>query len=316
MDISRSFKGDVLVNDILVTEQGLWLAMREGTFFLHDKKLVPIYKNVYTNTVIETKDGMLLCTREGVLNCLLGKRTLPRENMQLRSILPHQIESGYYDTKHHKVWLGGFSNGVHVLTLETGNALTNDIQTGTAIPNPVRCITPYNDQTMLIGVDGLGVFQVNRLPNSSGEYESSLLFDANESSQGVLHGNGIYAIIRDLWGNIIIGSYSGGIDIARPVGSTPPMFQHIRDNQQSLLNDHVNCVAQFPDGMLVMGTDNGISLHNPITKQWRNVCRGAVVLSLCVTPSGTMLAATYGKGVLKLMRMGNYTNFIQKKTEY
>lgn len=77
MDISRSFKGDVLVNDILVTEQGLWLAMREGTFFLHDKKLVPIYKNVYTNTVIETKDGMLLCTREGVLNCLLGKRTLP-----------------------------------------------------------------------------------------------------------------------------------------------------------------------------------------------------------------------------------------------
>lgn len=313
MDISRSFKGDVLVNDILVTEQGLWLAMREGTFFLHDKKLVPIYKNVYTNTVIETKDGVLLCTREGVLNCLLGKRTLPRENMQLRSILPHQIESGYYDTKHHKVWLGGFLNGVHVLTLETGNALTNDIQTGTAIPNPVRCITPYNDQTMLIGVDGLGVFQVNRLPNSSGEYESSLLFDANESSQGVLHGNGIYAIIRDLWGNIIIGSYSGGIDIARPVGSTPAMFQHIRDNQQSLLNDHVNCVAQFPDGMLVMGTDNGISLHNPITKQWRNVCRGAVVLSLCVTPSGTMLAATYGKGVFEINENGQLHQLYTKE---
>lgn len=91
------------------------------------------------------------------------------------------------------------------------------------------------------------------------------------------------------------------------------MFQHIRDNQQSLLNDHVNCVAQFPDGMLVMGTDNGISLHNPITKQWRNVCRGAVVLSLCVTPSGTMLAATYGKGVFEINENGQLHQLYTKE---
>lgn len=32
----------------------------------------------------------------------------------------------------------------------------------------------------------------------------------------MLHGNGIYAIMRDQWGNVVIGSYSGGIDRARP----------------------------------------------------------------------------------------------------
>lgn len=102
-------------------------------------------------------------------------------------------------------------------------------------------------------------------------------------------------MMRDSWENIIIGTYSGGIDIARPVGSTPALFQHIRDNQQSLQNDHVNCVAQLPDGMLVMGTDNGVSLHNPLTRQWIHACQGTVVLSLCITPDATLLAATYGR---------------------
>jgi hypothetical protein len=38
---------------------------------------------------------------------------------------------------------------------------------------------------MLIGVDGEGVYQMRR----DGRGECSLLFDANESEQGVLHGN-------------------------------------------------------------------------------------------------------------------------------
>lgn len=97
-----------------------------------------------------------------------------------------------------------------------------------------------------------------------------MLFDANESECGVLHGNGVYDMMVDSWKNIVIGTYSGGIDIARPIGSTTAIYRHLVNNRQSLLNDHVNMVMPLSDDMLLMGTDNGISMMNLRTGQSRS----------------------------------------------
>lgn len=238
---------------------------------------------------------------------------VPTADMKLPTLLTYNVESGYYDHIYNKVWLGGFLNGLRIFTFDEGGTLIEHELSAKDISNPVRSIIPYNDHTMLVGIDGMGVYKVQRQPSASGVFEGELLFDANEGKEGVLHGNGVYAVMCDSWENIIIGTYSGGIDIARPVGSTPALFQHIRDNQQSLQNDHVNCVAQLPDGMLVMGTDNGVSLHNPLTQQWIHACRGAVVLSLCITPDATLLAATYGKGVYEIKENGASRQLYTKK---
>ena len=297
VDMSKLMEGSVVLNDILVTSDGWWFAMREGVFFLRDQQLTAVAKGMFTNTIVKTKRSMLFCTREGVYSCPADR--VPKSNMQMTKLLPYNVESGYYDSMYDKVWLGGFLQGLQIYTPNADGMLTAHELMGDAICNPVRSICPYDDQTMLVGIDGLGVYKVTRRMES-GQYRSSLLFDANEGKEGVLHGNGVYSVIRDAWDNIVVGSYSGGIDIARPVGSTPAIFQHIRDNRQSLQNDHVNCVAQFPSGVLVMGTDNGISLHNPFNRQWTHTCERAVVLSLCLTPQGTMLASTYGKGVYEI----------------
>ena len=158
---------------------------------------------------------------------------------------------------------------------------------------------------MLIGIDGKGVHWIDRRPDEQGQYKSGLLFDANEGPQGVLHGNGIYSMICDSWENIVIGSYSGGIDIARPVGSTSAVFRHEQNNQQSLLNNHVNCVLRVSSSLMAMGTDNGVSLFNPQTGFWQHTCRDMVVLSLCMAPNGSILAATYGNGVYEIAPSGS-----------
>ena len=304
-DLTKMFNSDVILNDVLPVAEGLWLAMREGVWFLHGKTLIPVVRNVYSSTIIDTRYGLLLCTKEGVKVYKAGGNGVPSENMQLPTQLAYQVESGYYDATYNKVWLGGFLNGLRIVTPSTDGTLTDNELVGDAIRNPVRSICPYDEHTMLVGIDGMGVYKVTRQPATGNHYEATLLFDANDGPEGVLHGNGVYSVIRDYWGNIIIGSYSGGIDVARPVGSTPAIFQHVRNNHQSLLNDHVNCVAQFPNGILVMGTDNGVSLHSPATRQWIHTCQGAVVLSLCPTPQGTMLAATYGKGVYEITENGH-----------
>ena len=313
VDLTQQFHGDVILNDILPTREGMWLAMREGVFFAHGQKLVPVVRNVYVNTIVPTGDHLLFCTRNGVLGYALKNGGVPSADMKLPTLLTYNVESGYYDHIYNKVWLGGFLNGLRIFTPGEDGTLVEHGLLVKDISNPVRSITPYNDETMLVGIDGMGVYKVRRQPSASGMYEGELLFDANEGKEGVLHGNGVYAVMRDSWENIIIGTYSGGIDIARPVGSTPALFQHIRDNQQSLQNDHVNCVAQLPDGMLVMGTDNGVSLHNPLTRQWVHACQGAVVLSLCVTPDATLLAATYGKGVYEIRENGASRQLYTKK---
>ncbi|MBR4363591.1 MAG: helix-turn-helix domain-containing protein [Prevotella sp.] len=298
-DVSKLLKGLTDLNDILKTANGYWLATNKGIYFLHDDTLIPVARNYYANYIIRTHTSLLFCTRQGVLAYRKAPDQQPQADSKMTLLVPYDVESGYYDNIYNKVWLGGYSSGIRVLS-EDGKQETEIGITH----NPVRVIYPYDIHTMLVGIDGMGVYKVDRHPQSNNSIRSSLLFDANDGPQGVLHSNGIYTLIRDIWGNIVIGSYSGGIDIARPVGTTVAIYQHMANNQQSILNDHVNTICQSPKGNLMMGTDNGISIYDSNHNRWSHACRGSVVLHLCNTPRGTVLAATYGQGVLELTEDG------------
>lgn len=301
-DVKALLKTDVYLNDIMETDAGIWLATNQGVLLLKDNQVKTILKGVHTNSIVKTDWHLLFCTRSGVWQHQLSApdQSVSRLGGEIGTA---NIESGYYDGRYHKSWLGGFSGGLWLLTHDqTGRILhfdhLNSIDESIA-HHPIRSIYPYNDKIMLVGVDGPGVYQVSR----QGE-GGSLLFDANDGPQGVLHGDGIYSVLRDSWGNIVISSYSGGIDIARPVGSTSAVYQHVASNPQSLSNDRVNCVAQIDEHTLAMGTDNGVSIMNSQTGQWTHTCQNAVVISFCKTPSGTLLAGTYGKGVYEITKDG------------
>lgn len=305
-DIGKLLKTEVNLNDILMTTQGIWLGTNDGVYFLKDQSLTAVKTGVHANYFIQTEHSLLVCTRKGVLE-YANRPSLPKAGEQLQLLVDCDAESGHYDPIYNKVWLGGYSGGVRILSFTSSGKmrgcelLVSDVD---IMHNPIRAICPYNDKTMLIGIDGLGVYRANRQQDSGGKYVGRPLFDANEGPQGMLHGNGIYAMLRDRWGNIFVGSYSGGIDIARPVGTTIAVFQHMPNNQQSVLNDRVNSVAEISNHTLVMGTDNGVSMYNPLSKSWTHTCRGSVVLDLRQTPQGTLLAATYGKGVLEISANG------------
>ena len=97
-----------------------------------------------------------------------------------------------------------------MVTISQNGKITSDefvrISDQNLYRNPIRSICPYDDDTMLIGIDGQGVYQISR----DGRGGCSLLFDANESEHSMLHGNGVYAMLVDSWKNIVIGTYSGG----------------------------------------------------------------------------------------------------------
>ena len=291
--ISKKLGHEVALNDIYVKDGKLYLALHDGVYLLNDTTLTQVMKGTYVNQIVPMMGHLLFCARDGVYN-EKGKR-----------LLPYNTEYGYFDEMSGRLWVGGYENGLHVVTLSQNGKITADefvrISDKNLYQNPIRSICPYDDETMLIGIDGLGVYQMSR----DGRGECALLFDANESGHSVLHGNGVYSMLADSWKNIVIGTYSGGIDIARPITTTTAIYQHLANNRQSLLNDNVNMVMPLSTDVLLMGTDNGISMKNLTTGQWQHCCEGTVVLNACKKADGGVLVSTYGKGIIEIDNRGS-----------
>lgn len=288
IDVSKKLNKPVVMKDVLIDNDCLWIAMKEGVFKLmtaDDNKLVATKYTFGCRYILPYNDKLMFCGVDG-LHDMSGKK-----------ISDDVVICGYYDAKLNNMWLGTMDKGVKVIKNVDRNEQVVELN---ITANPVRAITPYGDsRSILIGVDGVGVFQSNRAAN-----ETSLLFSANDGPNGVLHGNGVYDIMVDAWSNIIVASYSGGVDIARPVGSTTAILRHIKNNSQSIINDHVNCVANLGSSYILMGTDDGISLYNIATSEWKHFSRGLVVLDMCKKPDGNLLIATYGNGVWEVSADG------------
>lgn len=297
-DVSAFFKHYNKLNDVYKEGDAYWLAMGDGVFMLQGKKLVTVASGMFSNCIIRRQEGKLLFgTRKGVKALGIDKKGSPVR--PLRHYLPYDVVSSYYDAETKQLWLGTYDEG---LIMTDVNGTCTSVK---GIPhNPIRSIVRYDDTTILVGVDGCGVYQTSRQPSAASS--ASLLFNANEGRYGVLHGNGIYALFVDFWSNLFIGSYSGGIDMARPVGNTVVLYKQQKNDKQTLPNDHVNCVAELSPTALAMGTDDGISIFNPTTGEWRSKTRGMVVLSMCRKPDGKgLIVATYGNGVCEINEKGD-----------
>ena len=292
-NVAKTLNIPVVLNDVLVTSECVWLGMREGVYQLllnENNKMKDMGIRHFTDYILPYGNNQLLfCTHDGIFDIKDKKWS------------DDHVITGFYDQKMNNLWIGTFNEGVKVIKKVTeGKAKSGEPITLNVPRNPVRAITPYDNRTILIGIDGFGVYQALR---SGGDVKP--LFSANEGPNGVLHGNGVYDIIVDSWNNIVVASYSGGIDVARPVGSTTAVFRHFMNNPQSIINDHVNCVANWGNDLLLMGTDDGISIYNTSTDLWRHTSRGMVVLDVCKKPDGKLLIATYGNGVCEVSPDGS-----------
>ena len=266
-DMASIMGEPVILNHIFLDGDYIWMASDKGVFRYRDGCMEPVLEGHYTTCIEQYGNQLLLCADDGVYSAA-GELLYPLRN----------AISACWDRSSGMLWIGTFQDGV------TAVNTSGEMHRLEGIPsNPVRAIAPYNGD-LLVGVDGFGVYVVRR-----GSYEAGKLFDANH---GQLHGNGVYTIRPDTWGNIIIGSYSGGIDIARPSNGIEKI---------PLGNEHVNCVAQLPDGSIAMGTDDGVYIkdHGEVRQEGE----GLVVLDVCPDGDGLLLA-TFGKGVQTVDKNG------------
>ncbi|MBM6992608.1 MAG: response regulator [Prevotella sp.] len=283
-----------ILNDICVdSKDNRWMALNHGLLKIDALGHKTWYlRHLFVTHVSALDDHILIATYQGVW-------LLDIVTSRCRRVIPGLlVQSSYYDKAAGKVWLGTFHQGIKVYDpLSWQESLLPALS---LVPHtPVRSIKPLDAHTMLIGIDGAGVYACRR--NGS---EAWLLFNADEQTGSALHGNGIYDICVDRGGNIWMGSYSGGVDFAIPVNYMMEIIQHEYLNPQSLLNNSVNDILQTSDGTLWYATDRGVSICRGSDGRWIHTLSGKVALSLCTDRKGRVLAGTYGDGVFSISPNG------------
>ena len=220
--------GNVVLNDLLVDDKGcFWMALDRGVYRMAPQSIAGskdkraprspnkgkyILKNTYVNHIRFVGKQLLIGSPSGVF-AYSPNAAQPRLLLRGYSVL-----SSYHDVKAHQIWLGTFHRGIILLDDRTWKPLSSLTQFSSLadIPLiPVRSIIPYDAATILMAVDGAGVYAYDKKT-----CKTNLLLNTDGRPENVLHGNGVYTLCKDHLGDLWIGSYSGGVDMAIPMEHT------------------------------------------------------------------------------------------------
>ena len=293
----------IVLNELLVDEKGnFWLAMDKGLYCLsasaNGKEIVReeakgrfILKDTYINHIQFIGQRLLIGTSKDVYCYSLATQKIAKK------ISGSSVVSSYHDVEGHHIWLGTFHEGVKVVDDRTWNPINStDFHSLQSIPQiPVRSIILFDHQTLLMAVDGAGIYAYDKQNK-----QTKLLLNTDGRPGNVLKGNGLYTLYRDRFGDLWAGSYSGGVDLAIQMEHTLEYITHEYLNNQSLIDNCVNDVFQSRDGKIWYATDKGVSVYDTQTHFWHHGLYNKVSLTICQTVDGRILVGTYGNGVYQV----------------
>ena len=307
--------GSVVLNDLLVDDKGcFWMALDRGVYMMAHLSIAGnkdktaynkgkyILKNTYVNHIRFFGKQLLIGSPSGVF---AYSQNAAQPRLLLRG---YSVLSSYHDVKAHQIWLGTFHRGILLLDDRTWKPLSSLTQFSSLsdIPLiPVRSIIPYDAATILMAVDGAGVYAYDKKT-----CKTNLLLNTDGRPENVLHGNGVYALCKDHLGDLWMGSYSGGVDMAIPMEHTLEFVRHEYLNSQSLISNGVNDVIQSVDAQgrnskIWYATDKGVSIYDEQTHLWHHSLYNKVALTLCQTADGKVLVGTYGDGIFQVHADGS-----------
>lgn len=298
-------EGDIILTKMYIDPEGnSWFGLSAGLFKKDAEGIIsPVVNGLYVNDMTAMGDSLFIGTTTGVVGLKLSS---PAHDAQ-EVIKGYDIQSLSGDTARHELWIGTFNNGLFIRNQRTADIVhIADLHFSSF--NPVRAITSYDNQSMLVGIDGKGVYVVDKDTK-----ETDLFVNTEDRTDFFIQGNGIYAVEKDRQGNIWIGSYTGGVSMAILLKHPILTLTHERGNPHSLANNNVNDIEENGREHLWFATDNGISMLDASTHSWQHCLKGVVAVTLCRGNDGTMWVGTYGDGVYLLDDRGRTLRHLTKQ---
>lgn len=303
VNISKELQTQFLsVDKVLVDGKGkIWVTSSRGFYCYAEKDgLKLIDKELVSSYIVWLDESHLFCAIDrGII--IFNTDDQSYEDYYLyQTGKKYSVSNMFYDEMEKSLWVGTYGNGLFCITGEKGNRRMENIP---AIPNqPVLAIESNYDSTLLIGIDGQGIWKINK-------YRKQVLsvYKEDLDNPNSLSGNGVYDIYCDDNKRVWVCTYSGGVSFFDQENSKITEINHVVNNPNSLVNNDVNKVLEDSEGNLWFATNNGISYLNTSTNQWKsyyhnNKEQAQVFLSLCEDDKGRIWAGTYSSGVYLLDR--------------
>lgn len=289
IDVTKLTQDGIFLNYLLIdSSHQFWFGLKSGLvrYDTTNGKIENILPKICINSLhFAPKENILyIATTEG-----LYKRN--QQSGTITAILSDcYVQSAFYDPATSLLWIGTFNSGIKIQDTHTGTFLSAE---SLHLPHlPYRSIIVYDKHTLLLGVDGAGVYAATRNSKSAWAF-----LNANQEEEGELKGNGIYTLCKDSSSNLWIGSYTGGVAYANPKRYFFELIQHEYKNPQSLTNNHVNAILEDADGDIWYATNQGISVHFMRNGTWKHFLKENVFLTLCNDENGNVWTGGYGTGV-------------------
>ncbi|MCU4165775.1 two-component regulator propeller domain-containing protein [Carboxylicivirga caseinilyticus] len=298
VNISRILNNPYLIiyKMLIDQENTLWVASSSGLLSYDEAEGL---KSIISDTDIEyidwKDDTTFLYCEKGIVYTFNLESNIKNEYCHFPTEITPFVSSMYYNNESSDLWLGTLGNGLYRLNnIDSTNVLNRIL----SVPNqPILALETIKDSIILIGVDGQGVWSINK-------NDESIInkFKENLDNPNSLKGNGVYDIYRAPNNYVWVCTYSGGASYFSIEKSDIRKIVHVINEENSLINNDVNSLIEDSKGNLWFATNNGISKYSPGKNKWQSFYHdteeaGQVFLSICEDNQGRIWAGSYSSGV-------------------
>lgn len=290
------------VYNLLIDHFGdYWIALNNGLYKYHSGKLTLIDEVLQERYSIAWLDKQHLIITKPAGFWSLDIQSLESKCIyENKNVTPFLVSSLFFDKNQNKLWIGTFSNGLFCFSF--GSATLSHILEFSFPTQPILAIEENSESTILVGIDGQGVWEVSKQNN-----QLLNVYKENVDDPYSLRGNGVYDIFYDHHKRVWICTISGGVsfyDLASPL--VDQVVHHAND-LNSLVDNDVNGIVEDSDGKIWFATNNGISCWDVKSGQWNHsyfnkLKQAQVFLTLCEDERGRIWAGSYSSGIYVLDR--------------
>ena len=303
VNLGKNFSNDQFdVYALLIDDSGdFWIALNDGLYKYNSGKLTLIDDVSQERYSITWLDEQHLIITKPTGFWSLDIRSLERKCIyENRSVHPFLVSSLFFDKIKNKLWIGTFSNGLFCFSFDS--AKLNPILQSSFPRQPILAIEENSESTLLVGIDGQGVWELDKNNN-----QILNVYKENVDDPYSLRGNGVYDIFYDRHKRVWVCTISGGVSFYELSSPLVNQITHHANDANSLVNNNVNGILEDRDGKIWFATDNGISCWDVASGQWKNLYfnkleQAQVFLSLCEDDQGRIWAGSYSSGIYVLDR--------------